>query len=306
MDPARIAVVMGTSIGGLLEIERYAVLSNNRQYRKFPLSGAGAGNPQSLSTAVAYHIGAKGMVLTLATGCTAGMDAMLMAKMLLETNQADICIAGGSDAPLTTGCIYSFSKLGALSREKDVAEAGNPFSKETEGFVMAEGAGVLVLEREHDALRRGADIYGVIENMASKNDGESIFDSDRTGRTMTEVVQAAVGDKHPTYINSQALGLHVNDYSDYTAYMRTFGESIPITSIKGSIGHAFGASGNLQTIAALLSMEYNFIAPTIKSTGKGFEELPIAFEPHYTPVDRVAVTAHGYGGNNTCLLLGKY
>lgn len=301
----RTSIIMGTSIGGMAEIEQYAAVSNNKAFRDFPVYGASAGNPHSVSSAVASHVGANGLVLTSSTGCTAGLDAILMAKLLLESKQTDICIVGGSDSPISTGCIYSFSKMRALSKELDIELAGAPFSKDKEGFVLSEGAAVLLLERESIALARGAHIYGTIDSIYSNNDGQSIFGSDKTGDTMLKTLKMAVGDHHPTYVNSQALGLNSNDTIDYIAYKSVFENRIPITSIKGMIGHALGASGVMQAVASLLSIEYNFIPPTIKTTGTGYD-LPIVLETAYCDVEQVAITCHGYGGNNTCMLVSGY
>ncbi|MBW7458234.1 beta-ketoacyl synthase, partial [Paenibacillus sepulcri] len=232
--------------------------------------------------------------------------AILMAKLLLEANQTDVCIIGGSDAPVTRGCVYSFSKMGALAMELDKEQAGTPFSLDREGFVLAEGAGVLVLERENDALRRDAYLYGVIDNLYTNNDGQSIFASDLTGQMMTKALQGVLGSHVPTYVNSQALGLNANDRVEYLAYNNTFDGDVPVTTIKSMFGHAFGASGIMQAIASLISIEHQFIPPTIKSSRQGFADLPIVAETRYQEINQIAVTSHGYGGNNTCLLLSKY
>lgn len=307
-DPGqyRTTVIMGTSVGGLIEMEAYAHLTAIKQYRRFPIAMAGSGNPHSLSVAVSQHMGVKGQAFTLSTGCTAGVDAMLMGKMMLESGQADICIAGGSDAPITLGSIYSFMRLGAMSKESDVDKAGIPFSTNSDGFVMSEAAGILVMELESHALRRGAAIYGVLSGIHSNNDGLSIFESDATGRNMTSAMHQAVGELRPTYVNSQALGIKVNDQVEAITHRALFGPSIPITSIKGNLGHSFASIGNLQVISSLLSMEYGFIPRTLKTDAKGFDDLPIVLQTRYETVDHVAVSTHGYGGNNTCLLLSKY
>ncbi|WP_235782096.1 beta-ketoacyl-[acyl-carrier-protein] synthase family protein [Paenibacillus senegalensis] len=305
-DKFQTTVIMGTSVGGLIEMEAYAHLTASKQYRRFPIAMAGSGNPHSLSVAVAQHMGLKGQAFTLSTGCTAGVDAMLMAKMMLESGQADICVAGGSDAPITLGSIYSFMRLGAMSRSSQVERAGMPFSSESDGFVMSEASGIVVMELESHALRRGAAIYGILAGIHSNNDGLSIFESDATGRNMTEAMQRAVGSVSPTYVNSQALGMKINDRVEAITHRHLFGSSIPITSIKGNIGHSFASIGNLQVISSLLSMEYSFIPATIKTDAKGFDDLPIVMKTRYEAVEHVAVSTHGYGGNNTCLLLSKY
>ncbi|GIP35037.1 beta-ketoacyl synthase N-terminal-like domain-containing protein [Paenibacillus sp. J2TS4] len=299
------AIVMGTSVGGLKEIEAYALISGNRQYRKFPISGAGAGNSHSITSALSYHLGVKGQAFTLSTGCTAGVDAMLMGKLLLESGQCEACLVGGSDAPITIGSVYSFMRLGALSRGTDIARAGVPFSLSSEGFVVSEAAAVLVMELESHARRRGARIYGELTGIYSNNDGLSIFESDSTGRNMITAMSRAVGEIRPTFVNSQALGMQSNDQVEAITHRALFGSSVPITSIKGNIGHSFASIGNLQVISALLSIEYGFIPPTIKTDANGFEDLPIVSSVRYECVDHVAITTHGYGGNNTCLLLSK-
>lgn len=304
-DEQQAGIIMGTSVGGLKEIEEYALISGSRQYRKFPISGAGAGNPHSITAAISQHLGIKGQAFTLSTGCTAGVDAMMMGKLLLESGQCEICIVGGSDAPITVGSVYSFMRLGAMSRETDISSAGVPFSLRSDGFVVSEAAAVLVMELESRAKRRGARIYGVLTGIHSNNDGLSIFESDTTGQNMIAAMKGAVGGIQPTYVNSQALGMKVNDQVEAITHRALFGSSVPITSIKGNIGHSFASIGSLQVISALLSMEYGFIPPTIKTEGDGYEDLPIVKSVRYETVNHVAITTHGYGGNNTCLLLSN-
>jgi 3-oxoacyl-(acyl-carrier-protein) synthase len=302
----RVAVIMGTSVGGIIDVEKGFELSNNQQYRNFPSLAAGLGNYHSASSAISAHFGINGISFTLSTGCTASTDAIIMGKLLLDSGQVDVCIVGGADAPICPFSIYSFSKLRALSTSGDINQAGVPFSENHEGFVMSEGAGVIILERESDALRRNASIWGVLENGYSNNDSVSIYQSDPSGESMINALKETVGSLLPTYVNSQALGLRANDRVDSIAHQKLFGHSVPITSIKGMIGHSLGAVGALQVISALVSMEYSFIPPTINTSGYGYEQLPIVFETQYCQVDRVAITSHGYGGNNSCVLLSQY
>ena len=120
---------------------------------------------------------------------------------------------------------------------------------------------------------------------------------------MLEIFQEVVGDTIPSYVNSQALGIEKNDQIERFILKETFGSEVPITSIKGMIGHAFGAMGAMQIISSLLSMEYGFIPPTIKTKGIGFEEVPLVYETRYQAVESVCITTHGSSGNNACLLL---
>jgi 3-oxoacyl-(acyl-carrier-protein) synthase len=299
-------VILGTSAGCVQELEKSAYYSTSCDYSKFPLLTAGLSNTHSLSSAVSSYFHVNGPSITLSTGCTAATDALMIGKLLLQTGQLDVCIAGGVDAPINNICIYSFGKLNSLALDVSIEKAGVPFSLDYEGFVMSEGAAILVLERETDAIARNAKIYGVLEEVSANNDTVGIHKSDNTGQSMLRALDNAVRGRILTYVNSQALGLRINDINDSIAHQTLFGESVPITSIKGNIGHTMGAAGTVQVISAILSMEYGFIPPTIRSLGKGFEELPIVFEIKYCSVESVAITSHGFGGNNGCIYVSKY
>ncbi|GIN21023.1 beta-ketoacyl-[acyl-carrier-protein] synthase family protein [Siminovitchia fordii] len=303
-DPSRIAVIMGTAVGSIKEIEEYSVLATD--FKKYPIHGVSLVDSHMVSSSVASHLGINGQVFTLTTGCTAGSDAILLGKLLLEQNQTDMCIVGGADASLGQWSTFGFNKLRQIEINKGVGQTGVPFSKKHKGFVMSEGAGVLILEKEENAIRRGATIFGKIEGIHSNNEGSQSLNTNALGNLMLSAFKKAVNGQVPDYVNSQALGLHVNDQIECYVHQHLFGQSVPITSIKGALGHSFGAMGVIQVISALISMEYNFIPPTLFTEGEGFEGLPIVYDTIYRPVNRVAITTHGLGGNNTCLLLNKY
>ena len=299
--PNRVAIIMGTSAGAILEIEKYA--SDAFDIKRIPCHGVSLVDSHTLSASIAEALGLNGTALTLTTGCTASIDAVLFAKQLLEAGSVDACIVGGSDAPLGQWTINGFQKVRLLSKETTIEDAGVPFSNKHQGFVLSEGAGVIVLERRQTAKARGQKIYGKIERVVSRNEGQKLLNSDRTGRHMLDVFQETLGNLTPSYVNSQALGVAINDQIERFILKETFGSNVPITSIKGMIGHTFGAMGAMQIISSLLSMEYGFIPPTIKTSGEGFEDVPIVFETRHQTVDSVCITTHGASGNNTCLLV---
>ncbi|WP_455717497.1 beta-ketoacyl synthase N-terminal-like domain-containing protein, partial [Anaerosporobacter sp.] len=301
--PHRIAVVMGTSAGAILEIEKYAADAND--LKKFPIHGVSIVDTHTLSSSIAEAIGTCGTALTVTTGCAASIDAVMIGKQLLESRSVDACIVGGADAPLGQWTINGFKKTRALSKESSIEKAGVPFSSEHKGFVLSEGAGVIVLERKQSAVARQQKIYGKIESVVSRNEGTRLLSSDTTGRHMLKVFQDTLGNKRPTYVNSQALGIELNDQIERFILKETFGSEVPITSIKGMIGHSFGAIGAMQIISSVLSMENGFIPPTIKTTGEGFEDVPIVYETRYQAVESVCITNHGGSGNNACLLLTR-
>jgi len=300
-QPHRIAVIMGTSAGAILEIEKYA--KDAFDLRKFPVHGVSLVDTHTLSNAVAEAIGSNGSAFTITTGCSASLDAILIGKQLLESGSVDACIVGGTEAPLGQWTINGFKKIRSLSTETLIEKAGVPFSTQHSGFVLSEGAGVLVLERRQSAIARGQKIYGKVERVISRNEGQKLLTSDISGRHMLDVFQETIGNIKPSYVNSQALGIDINDQIERFILKETFGCDVPITSIKGMIGHTFGAMGAMQIIASLLSMEYGFIPPTTKTSGDGFEDIPIVFETKHQAVESVCITTHGSSGNNACLLL---
>jgi 3-oxoacyl-(acyl-carrier-protein) synthase len=302
-DQSSTAVILGTSAGGMLEIEKHAPIAHD--IRKLPIHSVSLVDSHTLSSSVASHIGAKGQVNTISSGCASSLDAIQMGKLLLQSRMANACIVGGSDASLCSWTALGFSKLKLLALNTEVQNTGVPFSTDHNGFVMAEGAGILVMERENDALKRGATILGYVENVFSNNEGLRLFETEASGESMTASLKGALGGKTPTFVNSQALGIQSNDRTEAIAHNALFSSNIPITSIKGMTGHTFGSMGALQLISSLLSMEYNFIPPTIKTNGKGFENIPIALKTTYCDVSSVAITTHGSGGNNTSMLVSR-
>lgn len=297
----RIAVILGTSAGAILEIEQYS--SDAFDLKKFPIQGVSIVDTHTLSSSVAEAIGSCGPAFTITTGCTSSLDAVSIGKLLLESGSVDACIVGGADAPLGQWTINGFKKIRALSTEPTIENAGVPFSSEHRGFVLSEGAGVIILERRQTAEERGQRICGRIKRVITKNEGQKLLSFDATGRHMLEVYHETLGGTKPSYVNSQALGLDANDQIEQFIHNETFGNEVPITSIKGMLGHTFGAMGAMQIISSLLSMEYGFIPPTIKTKGNGFEDLPIVFKTRYQEVKSVCITNHGSSGNNACLLL---
>ncbi|WNS79501.1 beta-ketoacyl synthase N-terminal-like domain-containing protein [Domibacillus sp. DTU_2020_1001157_1_SI_ALB_TIR_016] len=301
----RISVIFGTSVGGLTEIEELVAAAAQQNLRRYPVTGVAHGNIGSLAMGIGSYIKANHLQLTLGNTCTASTDAILLGKQLLESYITDICVVGGADSLINRTLVYGFLKQRGLAVEEDVRQAGMPFSTSTQGFVVSEGAGALVLEREEDAVRRGADIYAFIEKGFSNHDNISVFQSDQTGENMTEVIQEICGTRLPSYVNSQALGLEENDRVEASAYRNCFDGSVPITSIKGLFGHTFGASGVTQAIASIISIREGFIPATYGTNKKSFESLPVVTEKQEKPVSSVAVTTHGFGGSNTGLLITR-
>lgn len=300
----KIGVVLGTAAGAIKEIAEYSQGANH--LKMMPLHGIALVDAHTLSNAVCEAIGANGTSFTIMTGCTASIDALLVGQQLIQSGMVDICLVGGADAPLNDWTKNGFKKIRALTNETDIAKAGVPFSVSYKGFAMAEGAGVIVLERELAAKQRQQKIYGKIERVVSRNEGLKMLRSDTTGQHMLEVFKQTVGEVKPTYINSQALGMEINDRIEQKLAEQCFYNEVPITSIKGMIGHTFGAMGAMQMIASFLSMAHQFIPPTIKTDKKGFEQLPLVMEMTAKEISSVVITTHSSSGNNACVLISAY
>jgi len=303
--PKRTTVVAFTSTGGIKDVGYCQDLVSTKELRRYPIHATALGNNHSIATGVASHFGIQHQAFTINDSCNAAMDALFMAKMLLESNQTDMVVLTGAETPISEVMVYSFNKTRNVLYNQSVDEAGKPFSSTSKGFVMSEGAGTLILEREEDALKRDADIQGSIKRVALSFDSVSILQSDQTGEVLYRAMDEACGEDVPDFINSQALGLTENDTIEQRNYHKKFDGTVPITTIKGHVGQALGAVGMIQTISSIISMKEGFIPPTIRTDKVGYEELPIVSETRYQDVSSVLITCHGFGGNNGCVYLEK-
>ncbi|MFH5182550.1 beta-ketoacyl synthase N-terminal-like domain-containing protein [Paenibacillus sp. TAB 01] len=304
---ARIAVILGTSTSSLPEIEHCNQLYQNNDYRKISVLNAGLTNIHSLSSGVAnyFGFGEGNWVFTLTNGCSSGSDAVLLGKTLIENGVIDVCIAGAAETPLCNAAIASFAKQRAIKFNAGIGETGNPFSRNGNTFVISEGAAIVVLESEQIAKLQNKTVYGYITGAAANNDGVNIHQMNMHGDRLYETMVQAVGNQQITYTNSLALGLGIQDANEAKNHLRLLGASTPITSIKGMVGHAFAASGVVQLISSLISLEQQFIPPTIHSDFAGYEHLNIVKETLSRDIQSVAVTSHGYGGNNNTIVVSK-
>lgn len=298
----KVGIIIGTSGGNIAEVEKFSL--NLHQTNQISPFAIGKMNTNSLSTSLNSFFEVNGMSLTLSNSCTASTDAINLGKTLIEAGQFDICIVGGAESTLTDVVLQGFAKLRLTAQSIDPTEAGGPFSDD-KGFVISEGAGVLVLESEQSARSRDVKGKGWLEGAFMNQDAISIYHSDSSGATMLDAMQTCLNGIAPTYVNSQALGIKENDNVEAYVHKIIFGNEIPITSIKGMTGHFMGATGAIQAIASLISLEGNFIPPTIKSNLEKYTDLPIVTKTIYREVKKVALTSHGYGGNNSCLLISK-
>ena len=324
-DPDRVAVMIGNGIGGLdVTGESYKTLFDRGPDRLSPLAipeliaNEAAGN-------VSIALGAKGQSHVVTTACASSTDALGFALDLIRAGRADVVVAGGSEAAVLEFAVGGFMKMKALStRYNDTPEtACRPFTKGRDGFVMGEGAAVLVLESEEHARARGARVYAELAGYGASCDAYHITAPDPSGAGAIKAIEIALRDAGVTdkstvdYINAHGTSTHLNDQMETKAFKTVFGEEgarkINISSTKSMHGHCLGAAGALEAAITALAIKDGFVPPTINYDEPNLEvdaskgEVPLDLD--YTPNRgvareiRVALSSSlGFGGHNGILV----
>lgn len=225
------------------------------------------------ASSIARKYGAMGPVSSLSTGCTAGLDALGFAFEQIRSGKADVMIAGASEAPLCPLSIGAFEALGALSTRdcRDKTQASCPFSAERDGFVIAEGCGIFILEEYTHAIRRGAKIYTEVAGYASINNAYHMTDLPPDGEALARCMHAALEDANCDINDIDHIGAHgsstaQNDANETGAIKRVFGDrafQIPVNSLKAMTGHALAAANAIELVAMCLEIQHQMVYPTI-------------------------------------------
>ena len=265
--------------------------------------------------AIARQIGAAGPVANLSTGCTAGLDALGFAFELIRSDKVDIMLAGASEAPLCPLSIGSFEALGALSTRqcKDVTQASCPFSKERDGFVIAEGCGMFVLEEYQHALKRGATIYAELSGYASVNNAYHMTNLPPEGTALAACIQLALKNagfqpEQVDHISAHGSSTLQNDVNETAAIHRVFGSracQVPVNSLKSMTGHALAAANAIEMVALCLEIKHQWVHPTINcQTRDGECDLDYVFEQARPAVIDTAIKlSSGFSGIHSTVVL---
>jgi 3-oxoacyl-[acyl-carrier-protein] synthase II len=315
-DPTRCGVLIGSGIGGIETIEEQSEIMISRgPGRVSPftvprmMSNAASGN-------VSIHFGLRGPSSAIATACATGANAIGDAARLIQHGYADFMIAGGSEAALCKLGLGSFAAARALStRNHDPQRASRPWDKNRDGFVMGEGAGVVVLEDYELAKKRGARIYAELAGYGTSADAHHITAPIETGTGASQAMRMAltdakVGPGDVDYVNAHGTSTPLGDVAEVRAIKNTFGTSarkLAISSTKSHIGHLLGASGGVEAVVSILSVYRNLIPPTI-NLDEPDEECDLDFVPHNARETRVTMAmsnSFGFGGHNASLLFRK-
>ena len=315
-DGVGIGAYIGTALGGVgsAEEEHTALVQSgygavDRLLALSVFAGAGACN-------VSIAFGLKGPSLSNANSCSSGTIAIGEAFRLIRDGSATAMLAGGAEAPLAPLCFGAFDLIGAMSaRNDDAARACRPFDKDRDGFVMAEGAAVFVLEEREQALRRGAPIYGEILGYGVTSDAHHMTiprpDGSQAARAMELAMsRSGVRPEDIDYINAHGSSTPLNDRTETLAIKTAFGADagrVPISATKAMHGHALGASGAIEIAIGLLAMQNDWIPPTI-NLDMADTECDLDYVPHKgrpKKLQRMLTQSFGFGGANAAMVIEK-
>ena len=315
-DPYRVGCAIGSGVGSLQAMER--------EHKKMLERGPGRINPllvplmitNMAAGNVSIQFGLKGKSLNVVTACATGTHSIGEAFRTIQAGDADVMVAGGTESAITPIGIGGFTALTALSSSNDVNRCSIPFDKDRSGFVMGEGAGVVVLEELEHAKKRGAHILAELAGYGATSDAYHITSPAEDGMGAAMAMQYAIRDAGASpeeieYINAHGTSTHHNDLFETRAIKQVFGEhayQMKINSTKSMIGHLLGAAGAVEVIACILQMQHEYIHATV-GLQESEEELDLDYMKgsgidkkfHYALTNSL-----GFGGHNASLLVKKF
>ena len=312
----RVGVILGSGIGGLETMEReMAAIHEKGPDRVSPMfipmniSNMAAGN-------VAIELGAKGESIAMVTACASGTHCVGESFRMIKNGYQDVVIAGGTEATITPIGIAGFTNIKALSQATDKNRASIPFDKERNGFVMGEGAGIVILEELEHALKRNAKIYAEVVGYGATSDAYHITSPAPGGeggaRAMKIAMEEAnVKPEEITYINAHGTSTHLNDSCETSAIKTALGDAskkVMVSSTKGHTGHLLGAAGGVEAVVCAKSVEEGFIPATInyKVPDEECDLDVVPNEGRKVEVKYAMSNSLGFGGHNASILLKKY
>jgi 3-oxoacyl-[acyl-carrier-protein] synthase II len=306
-DPDRAGVIIGTGVGGLETLEEQVIVRHEKGARRVSPRLVPMMMANAAAAGVSMRFGFRGPCETVVTACAAGTHSVANAARLIAMGRCDVALGGGSEAAMTETGIAGFSNMTALSN----SGISRPFDAERDGFVIAEGAAVLVLEELGRARARGAHIYGVILGGASTADAHHITAPSPGGAGAANCMELALADAELTpadikHINAHGTSTPLNDAAEAEAITKVFGSSVPpITSVKGVTGHSLGAAGAVEAAAVALTIEHRRIPPT---AGYAHPDPEITLdivhgEARAWEPGPVLSNSFGFGGHNGCLVI---
>lgn len=304
----RVGIAVGSGLGGASALlTDPAAVRGGPGGRRLAVPMLMVNSPAAMAS---LAIGARAGVSAPATACAAGAEAIATGLDMIRAGRADVVAAGGTEAMISAAAITAFARIGAMSRNNSQPEqAARPFDAERGGFVMGEGAAMLILESADHARARGVRIYCEAAGAGLAADAYHIARPDPAGRAMTQALRAAIADadstpRHVVHINAHATGTPIGDPVEAAAITAVCGpRGCPVSAIKSMVGHMIGASGAVSAVASVLALHHRTAPPTINLTqlDAGID-LDVVRAPRALPAGGVALSSSaGFGGHNVAL-----
>jgi act minimal PKS ketosynthase (KS/KS alpha) len=322
LPPERTGAVIGSAVGCTISLEQQytAVSGFGRDWLVDHTKGSPHLYeylvPASIAAQVAWRCHAEGPVATISTGCTAGLDAVGHAARLVAEGSADVVIAGATEAPISPITVACFDAIRATSANNDQpGRASRPYDLRRDGFVLGEGAAVLVVEEAAAARRRGAHVYCEIRGFAGRANAYHMTGLRPDGREMSEAIdvalrQARVSPERVDYVNAHGSGTRQNDRHETAAFKRSLGAhayEVPVSSIKSMVGHSLGAIGAIEVAACALALEHQVVPPTANLEVPD-PECDLDYVPGTARERRLSAVlsvGSGFGGFQTAMVLTR-
>ena len=315
-DPFRYGVLIGSGIGGLSEIEE----QHSKLFSRGPARVSAFMIPRMMVNAASGNVsvrwGLRGPNSAVATACASATNAIGDAFKWIQNGVADVMVAGGSEAAVTPMGLSGFARMNALStRNDDPERASRPFDADRDGFVLSEGAGVIILEEWEHARKRDAPILAEVLGYGMSSDASHITAPDPLGHGAARAMQSALEDgglnpEEIDYINAHGTSTQLGDRSETTAIKAVFNshaKKLAVSSTKSQLGHLLGASGGVEFVVCAMALQQQVAPPTINLDNQDPEcDLNyIPNEARQMPIKRILKNSFGFGGHNACLVLGK-
>ena len=317
IDPERVGVYVTSGIGGVISLEQQILVNKEKGPTRVSPFLITQMIVDAIPAYIALKYGFRGETFSAVAACASSAKTIGAALLAIERGDLDVIIAGGAEAPFTGTAVAAFSSMRALSKRNDDPEhASRPFDKERDGFVMGEGAGILVLESLSHAKKRGAKIYAELAGYGTTCDAYHVTAPDPTAKEVIRAMDLAlkkanVNKEDVSYINVHGTSTPLNDKNETFAIKSLFGDlayKIPVSSTKSQTGHLLGAAAALESVATVLSIEKGIIFPTINY------EVPdpecdldyVPNKPREADVKVALKNSFGFGGHNVALVFKKF
>jgi 3-oxoacyl-[acyl-carrier-protein] synthase II len=310
-------VIIGNSVCGLLSVsEQYKVLTEKGPDRVSPIL-APTMTGDAASVQVSLVLGAKGVNYATSSACSSGSDAIGQAYNHIRLGDAKVMIAGGTEAPIIPIVIAAFSNIRALSaKNENPKEACRPFDAKRNGFVMAEGSGIVVLEEAEHAMKRGAPILVELAGYGATSDAFHLIQPSPSGESATRATilalkKAGINPEEIDYINAHGTATLLNDHTETNVIKNVYGEHarrVPISASKSMLGHLLGAAGSIEAVITILAMQNGLLPPTINLTNPD-PDCDLDYVPNIARkavVNTAVSNSFGFGGHNSVLVFKQF